>query len=759
MIILIDSYDSFTNNLSRLIERTTGKEVVVIHNDSIAKDKYHSFIQEHIDYIDYVVIGPGPGSPNIAEDVGIIPWLFSFFKNNGTTAVPILGICLGFQCLCYNFDNEVKRLDVIKHGQVYDIISIDDTDLLFQGLHDKKVPSVRYHSLFVELENLNSEIVPLAICYEEERKVLMAAKHKSLPFYGVQYHPESICTQEGSTLIKNFDDIAYDFNKSNRKNIFDLDRSQSNPIVQKLKVKVDPKPLRDEKYTNTHDDVFVYSKELPLDGSKVLAVDICDVMMQEGNSDFIILNSASIPGEWSIVGLPEKGKSEVITHSVDKIDQIKLSTYKSTDYQTKSFNGSVWKFLADKFADRYVSRESIISKTNFKNISFPFLGGYIGLMSYEEGQHLLIEEMGKYCNNETPDLKLVFVERFLLLNNFTNKWYYFSVNTHHDDSKWSEEFISGLTNKYNANKLRSLALVSTSVAGLTKNEIKFELPNETVYKNQFQICQEILKSGDSYELCLTTPSKIYLPSDIKSWDIYKILLAKNPSPYSSYMEFEDVTLISSSPERFLNWKGDSKKTVELKPIKGTVKNTPEVDLIKATEILKTPKEMGENLMIVDLIRHDLHQYIENVRVPSLMTVEEYKTVYQLVTTVSGDLDDNKNYHGIDILHTSLPPGSMTGAPKKRSVELLQKIEEMQPNAVKGGRRGIYSGVAGYWSITDNSDWSVIIRSLYHYTDDLENGNTKLWRIGAGGAITVLSDANDEWDEMKVKLESALQAFT
>ena len=199
------------------------------------------------------------------------------------------------------------------------------------------------------------------------------------------------------------------------------------------------------------------------------------------------------------------------------------------------------------------------------------------------------------------------------------------------------------------------------------------------------------------------------------------------------------------------------KIVELRPIKGTVKNTDDVTMELATKILKTPKEMGENLMIVDLIRHDLYQFTDNVKVSQLMTVEEYTTVFQLVSVIQGKLY-KQGYHGIDLLHRSLPPGSMTGAPKKRSVELLQDIEAMQENFV-GGRRGIYSGVVGYWSITDDSDWSVIIRSVFHYNDDKENNDqTKLYRIGAGGAITVLSDQEGEWDEMVLKLTSALQAF-
>lgn len=160
-------------------------------------------------------------------------------------------------------------------------------------------------------------------------------------------------------------------------------------------------------------------------------------------------------------------------------------------------------------------------------------------------------------------------------------------------------------------------------------------------------------------------------------------------------------------------------------------------------------------MIVDLIRHDLDPFVSDVNVTSLMSVERYKTVYQLVSVIGGSI---RKSSGLDVLSQSLPPGSMTGAPKKRSIQLLEEIESLQISS-NNGRRGIYSGVAGYWSITDEADWSVTIRSMYHYKNDRDNSTThNIWRIGAGGAITVLSEEEAEWDEMKLKLLSTLQIF-
>ena len=130
-----------------------------------------------------------------------------------------------------------------------------------------------------------------------------------------------------------------------------------------------------------------------------------------------------------------------------------------------------------------------------------------------------------------------------------------------------------------------------------------------------------------------------------------------------------------------------------------------------------------------------------------MVTEEYASVYQLVSVITGTVEPQDGMTGFDVLARSLPPGSMTGAPKKRSVEILQEIEETE--------RGVYSGVLGYWSVCGAGDWNVVIRSAFRYDDEFvttEDGSEKeVWRVGAGGAITALSGPKAEWEEMEVKL--------
>jgi len=158
-------------------------------------------------------------------------------------------------------------------------------------------------------------------------------------------------------------------------------------------------------------------------------------------------------------------------------------------------------------------------------------------------------------------------------------------------------------------------------------------------------------------------------------------------------------------------------------------------------ILKSRKEQAENLMIVDLIRHDLSGVVGagNVEVTKLMAMEEYETVYQLVSVIEGQMPPSSDRTSIDVLAASLPPGSMTGAPKKRSCELLRDIEKR--------RRGVYGGVLGYLDVGGGGDFSVVIRTV-----EVKGKNV---RVGAGGAVTTLSTSAGEFEEMLAKRESVL----
>lgn len=685
MLLLLDSYDSFAFNLRSLLEESTGQRVVVVHNDQLTEEELHAALP----LFDAVVVGPGPGHPALLKDVGVIPGLFA-------VDIPLLGICLGFQSLCLAAGCEVKELSSIKHGQVCQVEHTGHP--LFQGL-GQRFESVRYHSLYVP--DLTESIERLAWTTEtDDSTVLMAVKHKSRPHYGVQYHPESICSTSGSQLVKNFMTLADEFNKSRE---IIQDETILSSLLSKLKVEpliqTDPCPF------------VLYEEQI----SPMSALDICDTL-HALQKEFVLLNSASHPGAWSIIGLPSDSSLRV-THSTESNSVVSLEQH--GEKWTREIS-SIWEFITEVMSQRLMEQMS----------SYPFIGGFLGLLSYEEGHHVDTASFLKMTSTDIPDTKLVFVEQCILVNNASG-----------------DTFITSLNSQDHINTVKQWLCTLKNASTIPIQSSFIIKPEKSAYISCFNKCQQFLHSGDSYELCLTVDTKIGIPKTYHPWQIYKQLVKQNPSPYSAYFNFDDCVLLSSSPERFLSW--DARKC-ELRPIKGTVRKTEHMTLKKAKSLLHTPKEIGENLMIVDLIRHDLYQLLEKVAVSKLMAIEEYATVYQLVSVISGELQDSP-YSGIDVLSQSLPPGSMTGAPKKRSVELLQLLEQR--------RRGLYSGVCGYWSVEDKADWSVIIRSLFHYKHDLQNtDDVDLWRIGAGGAITVLSECESEWEEMLTKLDSALRIF-
>lgn len=765
-ILLIDSYDSFTFNLSTLVEKVTGQKVVTIHNDSLS-DQH--LIQQILPLFDAVVVGPGPGHPAVPSDVGVLPALW---KLTETSLVPVFGVCLGFQSLVLGFGGEISRLKIVKHGQP-GFIRHNGSDI-FEGL-PQGYPSIRYHSLYAA--KLPPCLEELAWCSDnnDAERIIMAIKHKQLPFWGVQYHPESICSEQGQEIILNFWQHAQKWSVLNHR----LTRHDAAKYDEMLKYSIKPKPLFDDstiyssrsineniggningnassnlrnlngiangitnENTNgnsrnangtfkddTHVKGFINFKSTFFDPDIIPLTMISDQL----DTPFVILGSGAHPGRWSIIGVLENGVTPLLsyyrTYQSNNVFVRKLgdSVDKSTVVPIGDLHGGIWSYLAGFMAPKIDA---------YKDIQRPqdatFIGGLVGYFGYDSASTDSRPPYRDCVDRRYADVSLVYVDRTILVDNDTKRA--FAVSLRPNDNEW----VDFTLNMINSLEGKEIPPVPNSLG----EHPTVVLPDKNEYIAHINEAKNYLLSGDSYELCLTAQTKISFPQPIDSYKLYKILYKRNPAPYSCYFNF-DSTLVGSSPERFMSWTKDG--VCEFRPIKGTVKKGPTVTKEMADKILNSPKERGENLMIVDLIRHDLNQLLTDVRVSKLMTVEEYKTVYQLVSVIKGNLPDN--YKGLDLLAHSLPPGSMTGAPKIRSVEILEDLEDNQP-------RGIYSGVAGYWSVHDEGDWSVIIRSAFSYVED----GLREWRIGAGGAITILSDCEEEWEEMKIKLESALQAF-
>lgn len=270
----------------------------------------------------------------------------------------------------------------------------------------------------------------------------------------------------------------------------------------------------------------------------------------------------------------------------------------------------------------------------------------------------------------------------------------------------------------------------------------FPAPAAEAYMDAVRASQHEIYEGNSYEVCLTaqTSSRIQNPSPELFFELYRRQRAHNSAPYAAYLRCGDFSVLSSSPERFLSV--DEQRNAQTKPIKGTVPRgaTPEEDEAAAAWLRTDEKTRAENLMIVDLLRNDLSTVSDpaSVRVPVLMGVESYSTVHQLVSTVSSRLREGVS--AVTAARACFPGGSMTGAPKPSTMQIIEGLE--------GRARGVYSGALGFVSADGSANLSIVIRTLVAH----DEGTVTL---AAGGAVVADSDPAAEYEEMLTKLRAAL----
>jgi para-aminobenzoate synthetase len=261
------------------------------------------------------------------------------------------------------------------------------------------------------------------------------------------------------------------------------------------------------------------------------------------------------------------------------------------------------------------------------------------------------------------------------------------------------------------------------------------------YAAAFARVQEHLRAGNSYEVNLTHRSTV--TSFVDPVDAFVRLRSTNPAPYAGFLQHCGSRLLSSSPERYASISAD--RVLETRPIKGTTPRgpTPALDAESRRLLASDPKFRAENLMIVDLLRNDVGMVCApgSVEVPHLMEVESYTSVHQLVTTVRGRLRDDIGT--VAALRALFPAGSMTGAPKLRTMQVIDEVE--------GTPRGVYAGAFGWITPDGRADLGVVIRSLTTTGDSC-------WTLGTGGGITVDSEAAAEHAEAAWKADRLLRAL-
>ncbi len=605
--------------------------VHIIQNNQLSIQQLTSILPQFA----AVIVGPGPGSPKIPEDIGVIPQLW---KVPSHTMIPVFGVCLGLQSLAIEFGAHLERLDVVKHGQI-SRIEHNGTGL-FKGIGETH--AVRYHSLHVLLQD-DGDIEPLAWADDgaENGQVVMAIKHRTKPFWAVQYHPESARTSEGGLqVLQNFWRLA--------KSWYAFQGRNSRPWSDETLSLVGPSwpqpPLINHSQFGV---VSVTTSTLHLPNISVM--DICNLLgAPDESTPFVLLESAAQPGRYSIIGC--------VDH-----DSLKLSYIVGADHIRLSCGGEHWlQPLGRDDVWSWVTTFMQSRRANDGPSNIPFWGGLVGYLGYELGlESLQVPVMHRkgISRGRYPDMNLVFVERSIVVDSLSDEVYIQSLKT--DDHKWMEGTAHILANAPTSSHGPSVPLFSQPTI--------IHLPCEEAYKMRIHKAKEYLLAGDSYELCLTARTRVTAhprksPTS-SSWELYKRLRRHNPAPYSGFFRLHPSTLLSSSPERFLSFTRPPHSRCQLRPIKGTVRKAAGITREVAEELLVgSRKEVAENLMIVDLIRHDLHGVVgDDVSIKQFCRVEEYETVWQMVSVIEGGrsvsgLDDDPSLLGSEVLKRSLPPG-------------------------------------------------------------------------------------------------------
>ena len=611
MILLVDNYDSYTFNLAHLVAQAAGHEPLVVPAGEAADLPQRVRAGE----FSHVVISPGPGTPEREEDFGASRRVIEAAAD---ADIPLLGVCLGHQGLAMLAGAAVTRAPEPRHGFVSTVTHSGEG--IFAGIpQDFEV--VRYHSLHVD------EVPGITVHARSEDGVIQALKVDGLNHWGVQFHPESVLTQHGAAIMRNF-----------------------------------------------LGGWRLLHREVPgvLDCQRVFNAIRCD-----GNDAFF-LDSADARGRFSILGDTAGTLSRSMSYSLD--------------------DGNVLDTLDVELSTPVVDAPDL-----------PFTGGWIGYLGYECAQ--LTMPITLRHHSPYPDAYFVRPQSFIVYDHQAETAHLCALAGDGD---------TGLLDR-----LEQALKGAEGAGGTSIGEGSWSNPD---YLGSIERAQELLRAGESYEVCLTDTFTAEATGDI-----YPSLREHNPAPYAAHLIFDGVEVASASPERFLTVRG---REVEAKPIKGTIAADQDPAL------LDDAKTRAENLMIVDLLRNDLSRVCEpgTVRVPGLMQVESYATVHQLVSTIIGHL--REGHTAVDAVRATFPPGSMTGAPKLRTCEIIDRSETSP--------RGVYSGALGYFGFDGQADLSVVIRTAVRAGDTIT--------VGAGGAIVLASDPESELAERNLKAQSVLGAW-
>ncbi|MBM3678064.1 MAG: aminodeoxychorismate synthase component I [Actinobacteria bacterium] len=595
---------------------------------------------------------------------------------------PVLGVCLGHQAIAYLEGGTLRQADRIVHGGRSRIWH--DGDPLFAGI-PSGFSAVRYHSL--EVARLPSSLMEIA---RTDDGILMGLRHRSRPLWGVQFHPESVWSEHGRRLLENFLSGA----TARLPERATIERRASRP--RRRPARAEPATVLEARWRETKADVSPEAVMSILGGAEHA------FWLDSARTD-------AAAGRYSYFGLLEGPRSRAAHFSIgrDPAEAEGRSVFDFIDAQLEAF-----------------TVEGPLPP-------FAFCGGLVGYLGYEAKTDLGAPSRHR---SPYPDAALLFVDRFFAFDHHEGRLYAVALDEPSARDR-SDTWLAGALER-----IVSCGSPYEAPAGRWRvSDAAWDLAADA-YLERIARCQALMRAGESYEICLTTQIRVAGSGD--PLGTYAVLRHENPAPYGAYLKLGPLAVLSSSPELFLEVEGD--RTVRTKPIKGTAARGVDAraDAAAIAELRSSTKTVAENLMITDVLRNDLGRVAEpgSVAVPAFLDVETYATVHQLVSTITARLRPDLTV--VDALRSTFPGGSMTGAPRLRTMQIIDALE--------ASARGVYAGAIGYVALTGESMLSIAIRTIV--CDEAGAA------IGVGGAITVDSDPLEELEEAHLKARVLLRSL-
>jgi para-aminobenzoate synthetase len=706
--LLIDNYDSYTYNLFQLVAEVNGEEPVVVLNDAVGA---LPDLGAYLAGFDNVVVSPGPGHPAEPRDFGLSTAVLA------ESPIPVLGVCLGHQGIALGEGGRVAPAPEPRHGHL-STVRHDGRDL-FRGL-PQDFTAVRYHSLAV------SEPLPqtLEATAWAEDGVLMGLRHRGRPLWGVQFHPESVLTDYGHRMLVNFRNLTAERARRTRTKNTAVPPPEA---VIPRPTRVVPRPRQAAPAYRLHTRRIAGAVDTEAAFTRMYAAStrafwLDSALVEDGRSRFSFFGDDSGPLAEFVRYDVESGKCEI-----ERVGR-----------PTRKVAASVFDYLGRQLTSRRVDGAGL---------PFDFTGGYVGYFGYE---------MKADCGSpnrhtsDVPDACWLFADRLIAVDHL--KRFTYAVCLAEDTPQaareaedWLESTLAQLTFVATEPDPTAIPALPTATGPTDPDpDLGAAEPwlvrDRATYLADIESCGRELRAGTSYEVCLTNAARLPAPPD--AYEFYRALRRVNPAPYAAFLRFGDVDVAGSSPERFLRITRDG--IAEARPIKGTAPRGagPEEDARLRDALASDAKTRAENLMIVDLLRNDLGRVCRtgSVRVTRLMATETYATVHQLVSTVEGRLREGTD--AVECVRACFPGGSTTGAPKLRTMEIIDSLETEA--------RGVYSGALGYLGCGGGADLNIVIRTAV-FADGL-------MQLGAGGAIVLDSDPVAEYDEMLLKTAAQMKAL-